>query len=252
MKLKDKVAIITGASRGLGKILALNFAREGARVVVAARTEVENERLPGTIYQTVESIKAAGGDALAVKCDVTSEESIIEMVTRALQAYGHVDILVNNAGTAVPQPIKDLTLKRWELVLKVNLTGAFLCSKAVLPGMMERQRGSIINVTSIDAIGRSSGFTGVGYGVSKAALERFTYSLASEVGQYNIAVNALKPREGIATEGLLAVSRGAGRERWDTPDKFIKAALFLANQTAAGVTGVVASDEEFCLWHGLE
>jgi citronellol/citronellal dehydrogenase len=252
VKLKDKVAIITGASRGLGKILAQNFAGEGARVIVAARTEVENERLPGTVYKTVEAIKASGGEALAVKCDVTSEESIAEMVKQTLQKYGRVDILVNNAGTAVPQPILDLSLKRWDLVLKVNLTGAFLCSKAVLPGMIERQGGSIINITSIDAIGRSSGFTGVGYGVSKAGLERFTYSLAAEVGQYNIAVNALKPKEGIATEGLLAVSQGVGRERWETPDKFIKAAMFLANQTAAGVTGTVATDEEFCLWHGLE
>jgi citronellol/citronellal dehydrogenase len=230
----------------------LNFAREGARVVIAARTEAENERLPGTIYKTAKAIKEAGGDALPVKCDVTSEENIAEMVKLTLNEYGRVDILVNNAGTAVPQAILDLTLKRWELVLKVNLTGAFLCSKSVLPGMIERKSGSIINITSIDAIGRSSGFTGVGYGVSKAGLERFTYSLASEVGKYNIAVNALKPKEGIATEGLMAVSHGVGSERWEKPDRFIKAAVFLANQAAAGVTGVVASDEEFCLWHGLE
>jgi citronellol/citronellal dehydrogenase len=252
VKLQGKVAIITGASRGLGKILALSFAREGARVVVAARSEVDNERLPGTIYQTAEEIKAAGGYALPVKCDVTSEESVSEMVRGALREYGRVDVLVNNAGTAAPGPIMDLTLKRWELVLRVNLTGAFLCSKAVLPAMIERQSGSIINITSIDAAGRSSGFTGAGYGVSKIGLERFSYSLASEVGKYNIAVNALKPREGIATEGLMMVSHGTGSERWEKPDKFIKAAVFLANQTAAGVTGVVASDEEFCLWHGLK
>lgn len=252
MKLKDKVAIVTGASRGLGKVLALSFANEGARVIIAARTEAENEGLPGTIYQTAEAIKIAGGEAMPVKCDVTSEESIAEMVKLTLNAFGRVDILVNNAGTAVPQQILELTLKRWELVLKVNLTGAFLCSKAVLPGMIERQSGSIINITSIDAIGHSSGFTGVGYGVSKAGLERLTYSLASEVGKYNIAVNALKPKEGIATEGLMMVSGGVGSENWETPDKFIKAAIFLASQTAAGVTGVVASDEELCLWHGLE
>lgn len=252
MKLKDKVAIITGASRGLGKILAISFAREGAKVVAAARTEVENDRLPGTIHQTVEAVKATGGRALALRCDVTNEESVNEMVKQALSQYGRVDILINNAGTAVPQPILDLTLKRWELVLKVNLTGAFLCTKAVLPGMIEQRCGSIVNITSIDAGARSSGFTGVGYGVSKAALERFTYSLASEVGQYGIAVNALKPKEGIASEGLMAVSKGAGSERWETPERFVKAALFLATQTAGGVTGTVASDEEICLWHGLD
>jgi citronellol/citronellal dehydrogenase len=249
--LKDKVGIVTGSSRGLGKILALAFAREGARVVVAARTEVEKEPLPGTIYRTAEAVKAEGGYALPVRCDITSEDSVGEMVKRVLDELGRIDILVNNAGTAFPKAIVETPLKRWELVLKVNLTGAFLCTKAVLPAMIERKSGSIINITSIDAIARSSGFTGAAYGVSKAALERFTWSTAAEVGKYNIAVNALKPREGIETEGLMAVSRGIGRERWESPEKFIKAAIFLAQQDASGITGTVASDEEYCLWHGL-
>ncbi|HUT68095.1 MAG TPA: SDR family NAD(P)-dependent oxidoreductase [Dehalococcoidales bacterium] len=252
LELKDKVGIITGSSRGLGKILAMGFAREGAKVVVAARTEVEKELLPGTIYKTAEAIKAEGGYALPIKCDVTSEESVGEMVKRVLDELGRIDILVNNAGTAFPKLITETSLKRWELVLKVNLTGAFLCSRGVLPGMIAGKSGSIINITSIDAIARSSGFAGAAYGVSKAALERFTWSLAAEVGKYNIAVNALKPREGIETEGLMAVSRGVGRERWESPEKFVRAAIFLAKQDASGVTGTVASDEEYCLWHGLE
>jgi len=252
LELQDKVGVITGSSRGLGKILAMGFAREGAKVVVAARTEVEKELLPGTIYKTAEAIKAKGGYALPIKCDVTSEESIGEMVKRVLDELGRIDILVNNAGTAFPKLITETPLKRWELVLRVNLTGAFLCSRAVLPGMIERKSGSIINITSIDAIARSSGFAGAAYGVSKAALERFTWSLAAEVGKYNIAVNALKPREGIETEGLMAVSRGVGRERWESPEKFVRAAIFLAKQNASRVTGTVASDEEYCLWHGLE
>lgn len=251
MKLKDKVAIITGSSRGLGKILALAFAREGARVVVTARTEVESGKLPGTIYQTAEAIQAEGGYALPIKCDVTSEENINEMVKRTLNELGRVDILVNNSGIAVTQSTLDITLKRWELALSINLTGAFLCSKAVLPGMIEQKSGSIINITSVASIRRTPEFTGIIYGVSKAGLDRFTTSLAAEVGKYNIAVNALRPVEGIETEGLKAQSKGETSERWDTPDKFIKAAIFLAGQTAAGVTGMVANDEEYCLWHGL-
>lgn len=250
--MKDKVGIITGSSRGLGKILAMDFARKGVKVVVAARTEVENQRLPGTIYKTAEAIKAEGGYALPIKCDVTSEESVAEMVNKVLDELGQIDILVNNAGTAFPRLITETPLKRWELVLKVNLTGAFLCSTAVLPWMIKRKHGSIVNITSIDAIARSSSFTGAAYAVSKAALERFTWSLAAEVGKYNISVNALKPKEGIETEGLMAVSRGVGRERWESPEKFVKAAIFLANQDASGVTGMVATDEEYCLWHGLE
>jgi citronellol/citronellal dehydrogenase len=250
-ELQDKVAVITGSSRGLGKMLAMEFARQGARVVVAARSETESKTLPGTIYRTADAIKAAGGDALPLRCDVTSEESVAEMVGKVLDNLGRIDILVNNAGTAYPKSIVETPLKRWELVLRVNLTGAFLCSRAVLPGMIERKGGSIINITSIDAAARAPGFTGAAYGVSKAGLERFTWSVAAEVGKYNIAVNALKPREGIETEGLVAVSGGSGRERWDPPEKFLRAAVFLAKQDASGVTGTVASDEEYCLWHGL-
>jgi citronellol/citronellal dehydrogenase len=252
LKLKDKVAIITGSSRGLGKILSVCFAKEGAKVVIAARSEVENQQLPGTIHKTAEIIQSENGYALPIKCDVTSEESIEAMVKRVMDELGRIDILVNNAGTAYPKPITETSLKRWELVLKVNLTGAFLCSKAVLQVMQEKKSGSIINISSIDAITRSSGFTGAAYGVSKAALERFTWSLAAEVGKYNIAVNALKPKEGIETEGLKAVSGGAGKDRWESPDQFIRAAIFLAKQNASGVTGTVASDEEICLWHNLE
>jgi len=171
--MKDKVTIITGSSRGLGKVLATHFAREGAKVVVAARTEVENQRLPGTIYKTAEEIKSEGGYALPVMCDVTSEESVAEMVNKVLDELGQVDILVNNAGTAFPRLITETPLKRWELVLRVNLTGAFLCSKAVIPWMKKRKRGSIVNITSVDAITHSSGFTGAAYAVSKAAALAF-------------------------------------------------------------------------------
>ena len=251
-ELKDKVAIVTGASRGLGRMIAAELAKAGARVVIAARTETV-DRLPGTIYETAEAITAAGGTALPVRCDVTSEESVAALVEKTLAELGRIDILVNNAGTAFPRPVIETPLKRWELVLRVNLTGAFLCSKAVLPSLMERGGGSIVNITSIDATTETSGFTGAAYGVSKAALDRFTRSLAGEVREHGIAVNALRPREGIATEGLLAVSGGSGEEHWDPPERFLRAALFLAGQQAGGgVTGVVASDEEYFERYGLE
>ena len=233
--MKDKVAIITGSSRGLGKILAMDFTRKGVKVAVAARTEVENQRLPDTTYQIAEAIKAEGGYALPIKCDVTSEESVAEMVNKVLDELGQVDILINNAGTAFPGLITEIPLKRWELVLKVKLTGAFLCSTAVLPWMIKRKRGSIINITSIDAITRSSGFAGTAYAVSKAALEQFTWLLVAEVGKYKISVNALKPKEGIETEGLIAILHGVGKEYWESPEKFIKAVIFLSNQDASGL-----------------
>ena len=126
MKLKDKVAIVTGSSRGIGKAIALGFAKEGAKIVVAARTEVENERMPGTIYKTAEMIKAMGGQALPVKCDVTIEQDIEDMAKKALAEFGRIDILVNNSGIAYFRPAWEMPSKRWDIVLRVNLTGAFL------------------------------------------------------------------------------------------------------------------------------
>ena len=182
MKLRDKVAIVTGASRGLGKAIAIGFSKEGAKVVITARTEAEKKDLPGTIYQTAEEIKALSLEALAIRCDVTDEASVGAMVDVAFSRFGRIDILVNNAGVAFFYPIVETPLKRWETVLKVNLTGAFLCTKAVLPHMMKQKSGSIINISSLAADERDSVTvpTGVAYAVAKAGLDRFTRGLAWE------------------------------------------------------------------------
>jgi len=250
LKLSDKVAIVTGSSRGLGKAIAIGFAREGASVVIAARTGVEGP-IPGTIYKTAEEIKALGRRALPIKCDVTSEQSINDMVQKALAQFGRIDILVNNAGVAYYPPVLEIPLKRWELVIRVNLIGTFLCTKAVLPKMVEQRQGSIINISSVSATEKGSSVTGVAYGVSKAGIERFTWGLASEVGKYNIAVNALKPKGVVDTEGMRFMLPDEDQSQWVSPDRMVKAAIFLAAQDATGVTGTVAFDEEFCVWHGL-
>jgi citronellol/citronellal dehydrogenase len=254
MKLAGRVAIVTGASRGIGKAMALGFAREGASVVVAARTEVEKDKnLPGTIYQTAQEIQDMGGRAVPVRCDVTDEASVAGMAEKCLRAFGRIDILVNNAGVAFHYPIVETPLKRWELVIKVNLTGAFLCTKAVLPSMIEQRQGSIINLSSLAADERDTGTvsTGVAYAVAKAGLERFTWGLAAEVGTYNIAVNCLKPKRVVNTEGMRFWAKEEERQGWVPPDKMVKCAVFLAAQDASGVTGIVATDEELSQWHGL-
>lgn len=251
MKLQGKVAIITGASRGLGKAFAMDFAREGAHIVVAARTETEG-KLPGTIYETAEEIRKLGARALPLRCDVTREESINETVQKTLKEFGRIDILVNNAAVAWWPPITETPLKRFELVLRVNLIGPFLMVKAVLPGMIERKSGSIINISSLAANKRVRGFSGISYGVSKAALERFTWGLAAELGQYNIAVNAIKPLKPVGTEGMMAqTGKDTDRSDWQSPELMVKACTFFATQDATGVTGTVATDDEICQWHGL-
>jgi citronellol/citronellal dehydrogenase len=251
VKLEKKVAIVTGASRGLGKAVALALAGEGASVVVTARTETEGNKTPGTIHKTAEEICSFGVPSLAVRCDVTREDEAARMVEKTLERFGRVDILVNNAGIASPSSILDMTLKRWDLVLRVNLTGTFLCSKAVLPGMMSQRSGSIINISSVQAQRKGSAETGIAYGVSKAAIERLTIGFAMEVSKYNIAVNCVKPRGSVVTEGMKLLNPNHDWSAWDTPDMFVKAVLFLACQDAQGVAGTISSDEEICMYHGL-
>lgn len=252
MKLSGKVAIVTGSSRGLGRAIAVGFAREGADIVIAARSETEG-KLPGTIYKTAEEIQALGYRALPVKCDVTNEQSVSDMVQKALTEFGHIDILVNNAGVAYPYSIAETPLKRWELVLRVNLTGAFLCTKAVLPEMLEQKRGSIINISSLAANLRERVpvFTGTTYGVAKAGLDRFTWGLAAELRQYNIAVNAIKPSGVVDTEGMRFVAADTDKTSWVSPERMVKCAIFLATQDANGVTGMVTTDEELFERYGL-
>jgi citronellol/citronellal dehydrogenase len=251
MNLNGKIAIVTGASRGIGKAIAIGLADKGVKVAIVARTERDTPQLQGTIHRTAQLIKDAGGEATAVKCDVTDEIQVKTMVARVIDLFGRVDILVNNSGIAFPAPVWDLLLKRWELVLKVNLTGPFLCVQAVLPGMMERRTGSIINISSIQAQQKGSVETGIAYGVSKAALERLTYGLAAEVAPFNIAVNCIKPRGAVDTEGMRYLHNAADRSHWDPPDAMVKATMFLAAQDGMGITGVVATDNEICAGHGL-
>ncbi len=252
-KLQNKVAIVTGASRGIGRAIALGFAQEGAYVIVAARSEVEKKELPGTIYKTADEIQNLGGRALPIRCDVTDEASVNGMVQKAIAELGRIDILVNNAGVAFYYPVLETPFLRWELVLRVNLTGAFLCSKAVLSKMIEQKSGSIINISSLAANERDGATisTGLAYAVAKAGLDRLTYGLASEVGKFNIAVNCLKPKHVIDTEGMRFWVKEEERKDWVSPEKMVRCAIFLAQQDASGVTGVVATDEEYFAWHGL-
>jgi NAD(P)-dependent dehydrogenase (short-subunit alcohol dehydrogenase family) len=253
--MRGKVAIVTGASRGIGKAIALGFAREGADVVVAARSEsAPSERLPGSIHETVDEIEKLGGRALAVRCDVTDEASVTAMVETTLEEYGRVDVLVNNAAVDFPFPVAEMPLKRWDLVMRVNATGPFLCSKAVLPAMIAQGGGSIINISSQAATERGSGTVGYSaiYAASKAALDRFTWALAAEVGKYNVAVNALKPAKVVDTEGMRLWVPEEERRDWSSPAAMVACAVFLAKQNAGSVTGTVAIDDEYVCWHGLK
>lgn len=243
MKLAGKVCIVTGASRGIGKAIAIGYAREGARVVVAARTEAEGGKLPGTIFKTLEEIKGVGGQGLAVRCDVSNEEDVAAMVRKTLDAFGRIDVMFNNAGINFLATVADIPVKRWDLVMRVNVRGPFLCCKAVLPTMKEQRSGSIINMSSEGASSRRpDNFT---YAMSKAALERFTYVLAEEVREYNIAVNALTPGR-VRTEGSGVIGPPDGDwSGWKIPEVVVPPAIFLAVQDARSFTGRLVHTPEF-------
>lgn len=250
MKLAGKVAIVTGSSRGIGKEMALGFAREGADVVVAARSEkVTDERLPGTIHQTAKEIQAIGRRALPVKCDITKEKDVEEMVRKTVEEMGKIDILVNNAGLGYFATVMETPIEGFDTVINVNLRGVLLCIKYVLPHMAKQRSGSIINISS--RVAYRTGRGGVTYAATKAAIDRFSWGLAEEVGKYNIAVNCLKPRVPVLTESNVLNNPDVDSSGWDSPGMMVKAAIFLAAQDASGVTGIVAHDEQIIRWHGL-
>ena len=260
--LKDRVAIVTGSSRGIGKAMALGLALAGASIVVAARSETERALAPGTIYATAAEIEALGGKALPVRCNVREEESINAMVRQAMDAFGRIDILVNNAGIGTYRPFLESTLREWDLVMDINLRATFVGCQAVAPVMVEQGGGSIINISSHAAanifsstLGADSGediaMMGQAYGVAKAAVERLTWGLSAELGQYNIAVNVLKPLRPVLTEGFQAQRPDADFSTWATPEDMVKAATFLAQQDAHGLSGAVVTAEELVKRLGL-
>jgi citronellol/citronellal dehydrogenase len=239
MTLDGKVAIVTGSSRGIGKAIAVELARAGATVVVAARTvEAGKSALPGTIFATLDEIKSFGGNAIALKCDVRREEDINEMVKQATAQLGRVDIMVNNAGITTPEPFKDLPVEKWDLVMAVNVRGTFLCTKAVLPQMMERKSGHIINMSSI--LAKQVKYS-IPYGASKAAIERFTLGLAKEVRKYNIAVNALCPYFTF-TEAVETFLPDVNTEGWQRPELWGKYTVLIAQKDADSLTGRILDE----------
>ena len=230
MELQGKVAIVTGGGRGIGRAIALAFAREGARTVIAARSAVE-------IQEVAREIQELKQDVLAIQVDISREEDVARMVSQTLERFDTIDILVNNAGTNLPKRnVIDLTLKEWEQVLAVNLTGTFLTTKAVLPVMMEKRQGKIINISSrggrLGAAGRGP------YRASKAALINFTETVAAEAKDYGIDVNAICPGA-VETRMMDEISVGhkADLGRLMQPDEIARVALFLASADASAIFG---------------
>lgn len=234
-RLKGRTALVTGASQGIGRAIALAFAREGANIVVTARSRDRLEALAA-------EAESLGVGALAAPADLGVEAEINEAVKAALAKFGAVDILVNNAAIIHARiPVIELDAQLFRDVLNVNLTGAFLITKALLPGMIERPagspRGKIINISSIG--GRKGGAGRSAYRITKSGLISFTESLAAEVKKYGIDVNAICPG-GVDTEGYRDAFNTAGRSenpKLMDPDEIAQVAVFLASDASSAITG---------------
>ena len=258
--LAGRVAVVTGASRGIGEYVARRFAAEGAAVAVVARTQEQaDERLPGTIHQTVATIRGAGGTAVAIQADLSKPADRARIIDEAERELGPVDILVNNAAVTFFLPVADFPGRRYDLMFEVQVKAPFELSQRVLPGMRERGQGWILNISSIAAVhpaippvpGEDIG--GTVYGMCKAALERFTTGLASEVYDDGIAVNVVSPglvdTPGVAVHGLI---NDATRDRVQ-PIKFIAEAVYrLASGDPKTLTGTINYAEPFLKEQGVE
>jgi NAD(P)-dependent dehydrogenase (short-subunit alcohol dehydrogenase family) len=238
MRLKDQVAIITGAGRGIGLGIAQAFAREGARVALCdLQTTFLESALAG--------IRAHGGQGQAFPMDVTRKDQVLGVVQAVLQRWGTIDILVNNAGIYEVLPIEEITEEQWDRMLAVNLKGAFLCCQAVIPVMKRQGAGCIISIAS--SAGKTGGtLAGAHYSVSKAGVICLTKQLARELGPHGITVNAVAP--GRIDTPMIQVSSAEENEsfrlrtplgRLGTPQDVAGAVVFLASREASFVTGEI-------------
>ena len=238
MKLQDRVAIVTGAGRGIGRAVALGLAQEGARVVVNYSRSVE------AAESVVQQIAERGGEAIAVQGDVADAAHVDGLVNAAVTRWGGVDILVNNAGVTRDKLILRMTEADWDAVVDTNLKGAFLCAKAVAPRMVKQRSGVIVNIGSV--IGTAGGAGQVNYSASKAGLVGLTKSLAKELGGRNVRVNAVAPgfietdmTQALKEEHRETIRKQIPLERFGTGEDIANVVVFLCTDGAAYIQGDV-------------
>lgn len=240
--LKGKVVIITGGRRGMGKADAILFAKNGAKVVVADIAQEECQ-------QVVDEIEKNGGEGLALKCNVTNEKEVKEMVEKTIEKFGKIDILVNNAGICEFKPFLELTEEEWNKTLDINLKGYFLCAKAAAKEMAKQKSGAIVNIASVVMGQIGMGMAGLAhYSASKGGIAALTKTLALELAPYNIRVNAIAPG---AIDTPMAASAKADPKmleqtlamiplhRMGKPEEIANTVLFLTSDASSYITGSI-------------
>lgn len=257
--LKGKIALVTGASRGIGEAVAVRLAMAGAKVVCTARTaEAGESRLPGTLLDTINRIRQAGGDATFIKADLSKPEDRERLVADATAAYGPIDILVNNAAVTFYSPIESFARKRFDLMIEIQVWAALHLAQLVLPAMRDRKSGAIVTISSGAAIHPVKPYAGARpggtvYGMCKAALERFSTGLASEVYEDNISVNAISPglvaTPGVALHGLI---NEANKHRVSPVENIAEAVYQIVSRDPKEMTGRIDHAGPFLEEFGLQ
>jgi citronellol/citronellal dehydrogenase len=248
--LAGKTLFISGASRGIGKAIALRAARDGANIVIAAKSAVVNPKLPGTIHSAAAEIEAAGGKALPLAVDIRFEEQVRDAVARAIARFGGIDILVNNASAISLTGTLDTPMKRFDLMMGVNLRGTFLCSQACIPHLKKAANPHILMLSPpLDM--RAQWFAPhVAYTIAKYGMSQCVLGLAEEFRADGIAVNALWPRTLIATAALQVIP-GAEPERGRTPDIVADAAWHILTRESRSTSGNFFIDDEVLASAGI-
>ena len=236
MSLEQRVALVTGASRGIGEVIALALARQGAKVAVNYHTGADRAA------RVVAAIEEAGGEALAIGADVSVQGEVEALVARTIEQWSGVDILVNNAGITRDKLLLRMTAEDWDQVINVNLRSAFLCTRTVLPHMVRKRYGRIVNISSVVGVSGNAGQAN--YAASKAGMIGFTKAVAREVASRNITVNALAPGyittdmvDRLSEEVQKAILSRIPMNQFGTPQAVAEAVCFLASEGAGYITG---------------
>ncbi len=242
--LSGKTLFITGASRGIGKAIALRAAADGARIVIAAKTSRKHPKLPGTIHSTAEEVVAAGGQALAIPLDIRDEDAVAAAMTQAAEHFGGIDILVNNASAIYLAPTPEVPMKRFDLMFGVNVRGTFVCSQAALPYLKQAANPHILNLSPPLNMDPRWFAPHVAYTMAKYGMSLCVLGMAEEFRREGIAVNALWPRTVIATAALAMLGDAVKPEHCRKPEIMADAAHWIVTRPAGEVSGQFFIDDE--------